>query len=132
MFSFNGATISWACKKQTCVALSSTEAEYVALAEACQEAVWLRNILEDFGEKQEQPTTIFEDNQSCIKLVHRDKYNKRTKHISTKYNYVKNLSDTNVTKYEYCPTETMTADMLTKPLSQIKIKVLRQRGGLNG
>lgn len=132
LFSFNGATISWACKKQTCVALSSTEAEYVALAEACQEAVWLRNILEDFGEKQEQPTTIFEDNQSCIKLVHRDKYNKRTKHISTKYNYVKNLSDTNVTKYEYCPTETMTADMLTKPLSQIKIKVLRQRGGLNG
>jgi len=132
LFKFNGGTISWACRKQSCVTLSSTEAEYIALAEACQEAVWLRNLLEDFNEKQEQPTTIFENNQSCIKLVYKDKYNKRTKHVGTKYNYVKDLSDTNVTRYEYCPTEVMIADLLTKPLERIKLRNLRLLGGLNG
>jgi len=111
------------------VALSSTKAEYIALAEACQEAVWLRNLLEDFNEKQEQPTTIFENNQSCIKLVYKDK---RTKHVGTKYNYVKDLSGTNVTRYEYCPTEVMIADLLTKPLERIKLRNLRLLGGLNG
>lgn len=62
LFKFNGDTISWACRKQSCVALSSTEAEYVALAEACQEAIWLQNLLKDFNEEQVQPTVIFEDN----------------------------------------------------------------------
>lgn len=132
LFKFNGGTISWACRKQSCVALSSTEAEYVALAEACQEAVWLQNLLKDFNEEQVQPTVIFEDNQSCIKLVSKDKYSKRTKHISTKYNYVKDLSDTGITCYKYCPTEIMIADILTKPLEWIRLKNLRQQGGMNG
>lgn len=130
LFKFNGGTISWACRKQSCVALSSTEAEYIALAETCQEVVWLRNLLEDFNEKQMRPTVVYEDNQSCIKLICKDKYSKRTKHISTKYNYVKDLSDTCITSYKYCPTEI--ADMLTKPLQQVKLKDLRQRGGLDG
>lgn len=52
LFKFNRGTISWACRKQSCVALSSTEAEYVALAEACHEAVWLRNLLKDFNKEQ--------------------------------------------------------------------------------
>lgn len=132
LFKFNGGTISWACRKQSCVALSSAEAEYIALAEICQEVVWLRSLLEDFNEKQMQPTIIYEDNQSYIKLVYKEKYSKRTKHISTKYNYVKNLSDTDITRYMYCPTEIMVADILTKPLQQVKLKDLRQRSGLNG
>lgn len=131
LFKFNGGTVSWACRKQSCVALSSTEAEYIALAEACQEAVWLRNLLKDFGEEQIQPTVIFEDNQSCIKLVNKDKYSKRTKHVSTKYNYVKDLSDTGITSYIYCPTDVMIADVLTKPLERVKLEFLRQGGGLN-
>lgn len=118
--------------QETIVALSSAEAEYIALAETCQEVVWLRSLLEDFNEKQMQPTIIYEDNQSCIKLVYKEKYSKRTKHISTKYNYVKNLSDTDITRYMYCPTEIMIADILTKPLQQVKLKDLRQRSGLNG
>lgn len=131
LFKFKGGPISWACRKQSCVALSSTEAEYVALAEACQEAVWLRNILEEFDEIQTQPTIIYEDNQSCIKLVYKDKYSKRTKHISTKYNYVKDLSVSGIVSYRYCPTEIMTADILTKPLEAIRLKNLRQQSGLS-
>lgn len=130
LFKFNGGTVSWACRKQSCVALSSTKAEYIALAETCQEAVWLRNLLKDFNEEQTQPTVIFEDNQSCIKLVNKDKYSKRTKHVSTKYHFVKNLKDTGITNYLYCPTEVMVADILTKPLARIKLMSLRQRSGL--
>lgn len=45
IFQYLNATISWACRKQTCVVLSSTEAEYIALAEACREGLWIRNFL---------------------------------------------------------------------------------------
>lgn len=85
----------------------------------------MQNLLKDFNEEQVQPTVIFEDNQSCIKLVSKDKYSKRTKH-STKYNYVKDLSDTGITCYKYCLTEIMIADVLTKPIEQIRLKNLRQ------
>ncbi|KAK2579077.1 hypothetical protein KPH14_010926 [Odynerus spinipes] len=95
---------------------SSTEAEHIALAEACQKAEWLRRLLQDFGFLQTKPTIIFEDNQSCIKLSDNIKYSKRTKHIDTKIHYVKDLKDRLVVDYRYCPSEYMLADMLTKPL----------------
>lgn len=68
-FMFSGGTISWASRGQTSVTLSSMEAEYVALSEACQEVVWLRQLLSDFGEHQKEATTICEDNQGCIAFV---------------------------------------------------------------
>jgi hypothetical protein len=57
-------------------------------------------------------------------------HSKRTKHVSTKYNYVKDLSDTGITSYIYCPTDTMIADVLTKPLERVKLEFLRKEGGL--
>lgn len=92
----------------------------------------MRNLLKDFDEEQVQPTVIYEDNQSCIKLAIKDKYSKRTKHVSTKYNYVKDLSNTAITSYKYCPSEVMIADILTKPLERIRLKGLRERSGLYG
>ena len=62
IFKLGDSTISWGSKKQSVVALSTTEAEYIALSLACQEAVWLRNLLGDFKHKQEE-TIIYEDNQ---------------------------------------------------------------------
>lgn len=131
LFQLFGATISWASRKQTCVALSSTESEYVALAEGCQEVVWLRRLLEDFNEKQSDPTIILEDNQSCLKATENEKFSKRTKHIDTKFHFVKNYQEESITKYEYCPTEHMVADMLTKPLEAIKLKKFVQAAGLS-
>lgn len=130
IFKFNDGCISWACRKQPCVALSSTEAEYVALCEACQEAVWLRNLLQDFDEKQFSPTTIHEDNQSCIKLVDKENFSKRTKHVATKYHFIRDLFEKEITVYEYCPTEAMLADLLTKPLCAKRLKSLREQNGL--
>ncbi|XP_062698389.1 uncharacterized protein LOC134284103 [Aedes albopictus] len=69
MLQLNGGSIFWSSKKQTCVSLSSTEAEYIALAVCCQEVQWILRILEDFSVPVNLPITIFEDNQSCIKQL---------------------------------------------------------------
>ncbi|XP_065073527.1 uncharacterized protein LOC135697684 [Ochlerotatus camptorhynchus] len=60
---YGGGAVCWVSRRQSCVTLSTMEAEYVALAETCQEVVWLRRLLEDFGEKQVKATVINEDNQ---------------------------------------------------------------------
>lgn len=120
VFFFNGGTISWACRKQSCVALSSTEAEFISLSEACQEAQWLRKLLQDLNHNIDIPTTINEDNQSCLKIIKEEKFSNRTKHIDTKFHFVKDYVDRKIVNCVYCPTDTMIADLLTKPLSFAK------------
>ena len=105
------------------MALSTTEAEYVALAEASQEGVWIRNLLQDFHRKTEEKTTIYEDNQCCLKLIENKKFSNRTKHIDIKFHYSRELKMRGIMDYEYCPTSEMTADMLTKPLGKIKLNI---------
>ncbi|XP_062558190.1 uncharacterized protein LOC134223071 [Armigeres subalbatus] len=69
VFLYAGGVISWASRRQSSVTLSTMEAEYVALTEACQEAIWLRRLLQDFSEKQIEPTIVMEDKQSCLTFV---------------------------------------------------------------
>ena len=124
------ATISWACRKQMCVALSSTEAEYISIAEACQEGIWLQRSITEFTRGREIKTTIFKDNQSCLKLIENKRSSHRTKHIDTKYHFINDLKDRKVMNFMYCPTEEMIADMLTKPLNKIKLKYFSEKSGL--
>ena len=130
LFKFQGAAISWASRKQDCVALSSTEAEYIALAEARKEAIWLKELLGDYGKDQLGPITILEDNQGCLKIIENKKFSNRTKHISTKFHYARDLKKRGLLEFRYCPTEFMVADMLTKPLNHIKLSVYRKECGL--
>lgn len=130
IFQLFGGSISWGCRKQTCVALSSTEAEYVALAEACQEGNWIQRLLADMGHQLKELIVMYEDNQSCLKMLQNAKFSNKTKHIDTKYQYVNILYEKGVMKFEYCPTENMLADMMTKPLKQVKLKAMLERGGL--
>lgn len=126
---FGGGLISWAARKQNCVALSSTEAEFIALAEACQELLWLKKLLDDFGENNE-PIKIMEDNQSCIHQLENERVEKRSKHIDTKYAFTKDLKKNKVIDVEYCPTGEQIADMMTKPLSKTKLQTFRDASGL--
>lgn len=121
VFMYGNGAISWRSHKQTCVSLSSMEAEYIALSDACQEAVWLRQLLQDFGEKQEDATIINEDNQGCISFVHAGRTSKRSKHIETRQFYVKDVCDRGDVKIQYCPSEQNTADLFTKPLGTSKL-----------
>ena len=85
----SGGAISWNCKKQNTIALSSCEAEYQGMCAAVQGAIFLKQILEDLFISQMKPTQIAEDNQSCIKLCNNPVFNKRSKHMSTKLHYIR-------------------------------------------
>ncbi|KFD69490.1 hypothetical protein M514_18362 [Trichuris suis] len=132
LFQFGESIISWSTKKQTTVALSSTEAEYIAMAEACKELLWLRQLLEDFGILQVNATTIFEDNQGCICLVESERFTDRTKHISVKYHLLKDLRERGIIDVKYCPSDQMMADAWTKPVSKEQLnRFARQIGLMN-
>ena len=117
VFLIAGGPVSWTSKTQPTVALSTTEAEYMAAAAAAQEAIWIRTILNELGFKQHRPTIIFEDNQGCIKLTENGVSHGRTKHIDIRHHYVREQVARNSIKFKYLQTDKMVADMLTKPLS---------------
>ena len=114
MFTICGGVVSWASKKQTSIALSSTEAEYVAACLATKEAVWLRSLLADLNFIQEEPTVVQEDNQGAIAMSKNPKFNARTKHIDIKHHFIREKVENGELVLKYCPTNDMIADMITK------------------
>ena len=65
----NGGAVSWSCRKQDLIALSSTEAEYIALSETCKETIWLKRLMKLFDANDCSPTLILTDSQSCLKMI---------------------------------------------------------------
>lgn len=130
VFMYGGAAVSWKSKKQTSTSLSTAEAEYTALCSAAQEACWLKQLLSDLRYGSSSPMMIHEDNQSAICMTKNHLFHGRTKHISIKYHFIRELVADNIIKVVYCPTEEMMADVLTKGLSQIKFEKLRQMIGV--
>ncbi|KAG6438777.1 hypothetical protein O3G_MSEX000215 [Manduca sexta] len=116
--------ISWCSKKQSCVSLSSCEAEYVALSSAIMEGSFLRKLMLDFGYTNTK-FEILEDNQSVINIVHNNDSNKRLKHIDIKYQYiVENIMSKELVKINYINSNNNVADLFTKPLGkQLFIKL---------
>ena len=106
------------------MALSTAEAEYVALASAAQEAMWMRQLTALLGDRPQEAVTVFEDNQSAICMTG------RSKHISIKYHFIRDQVDKGSVKLQYCPTEDMVADMLTKGLPKEQFAKLRSMAGV--
>lgn len=124
----NGA-ICWNSKKQQTVALSSTEAEYMAISAATQEALWLIQLENEFW-KRNAPTIIFCDNRSTICLGKNDAYQPRTKHIDIRHHFIRQkVNDKQITLTPMSTTE-MTADILTKGLPKAKHQFCCQKLGL--
>eukprot|EP00253_Pinus_taeda_P034774 PITA_34774 len=122
--------ISWAYKKQSIVALSTAEAEYVAATTAACQAVWMRRMLRSLGQEQEKATVIFCDNSSAISLSKNSVFHKRTKHIDTRFHYIKELANNGEILPEHCRTQEQVADILTKPLDQKSFEFLRKCLGM--
>ena len=116
VFRYGDAVVSWASKRQPTVALSTTEAEYMALTQATKEAIWLRNLMHDLQQPDQGPTTIFEDNQACIAIANNPVHHSRTKHIDVQHHFVRERISLGDVKLEYCSTDLMLADTLTKAL----------------
>jgi transposase InsO family protein len=126
-----GAPVSWSSRRQDSVSKSTTEAEFYAISEAVSEVQWIENVLHEFEIKVESPVIIYSDNQSTIKLVENSKFSARTKHIDVRLHYVRDCSHNNKVKINYCPTENNVADILTKPLSGVRIRFLRELASLH-
>lgn len=105
VFKVFGNTVNWMSRKQSTVALSSTEAEYMALADAICEEKWIRGVLKEIGIEFDTPTTIYEDNQSCMKAAESQGC-KRMKHIDVKYYFIQDVISKREVQLKYIPTST--------------------------
>eukprot|EP00253_Pinus_taeda_P018875 PITA_18875 len=130
VFHMGSGAISWASKKQSIVALSTTGAEYVAATAATCQAVWMRRMLRSLGQKQAKVTVIFCDNSSAIALSKNSVFHKRTKHIDTRFHYIRELVNNGEIVLEHYRTQEQFADILTKPLDQKSFEFLRKCLGM--
>jgi hypothetical protein len=133
-----GAAVTWYCKKQPVVALSSTEAEYYSLSEAVKEALWVRQLLAEIGLKVNDPTKVHQDNMSTMAIALNPIQHQKLKHMDTRVHFLRDHLDKEDIALLYCPTNDMIADVLTKalPPSQhaklISLLGLRSLGVLQG
>ena len=138
VFHLNGGPVAWQSKLQGSVAMSTTEAEYIALSAAALEAVFLRGLLHDLDCNQEEPTIIREDNFGCVQLTKNEVLHSRTKHIDIRHHKLRELVADKTIAVHQCPTELMLADILTKPLPKQKFlslfsdKLLGYSGDIDG
>eukprot|EP00253_Pinus_taeda_P026001 PITA_26001 len=122
--------ITWACKKRAAISLSSAEAEYRGAVEASKEALWLRQILSDFGFEQQHPTTLWCDNQSAIQLCKDPVQHQHNKHIELHMHFIRKLIHYHVLEVQYCSTDDQVADIFTKALTEAKFTKLRYMLGV--
>ena len=118
VFLLGGGAITWFSRKQSSVALSTVEAEYMALSVATQEAVWLRHLQEELGVTETGPTLIYEDNQGAISMAKNPVFHKRTKHVQIRYHFLREAVEQGTITLKYCCTDDMLADSFTKALAR--------------
>ena len=129
-FLFAGGLISWNSRKQPTVALSSTEAEYMAMSSACQEIKWFLNFSSLPGVDIRQPFPLYCDNQGAIQLSANNVHHKRTKHIDLRHHFIRQMVSEELVKITYVETDNMLADIFTKSLCSEKFVKFRSALGL--
>jgi len=119
-FLANGGAITWGSKKQTTIALSTTEAEYVALAEAARDGMWLHYLYDELGYTQPDPILILGDNDGSIAMTKNPEFHKRTKHIDIRWHWIRELVQNGYITIVDCRDPEQTADILTKQVTRAK------------
>ncbi|GJS48821.1 retrovirus-related pol polyprotein from transposon TNT 1-94 [Tanacetum coccineum] len=121
--------VSWMSKKQDCTAMSSAEAEYVALSASCAQVMWMRTQLQDYGFNYNK-IPLYCDSQSAIAISCNPVQHSRTKHIHTRYHFIKEQVENGIIELYFVRTEYQLADMFTKALSEDRFQYLVRRIGM--
>jgi ribosomal protein S12 methylthiotransferase accessory factor YcaO len=117
-------------KKQSVVALSSTDAEYVALSEAGREACWLRSLYHELGYDQAKLTQIRCDNNGAIAMARNPQFHKRAKHIDIRWHWIRDQVQEGTIDVQSCRDPEQTANVLTKALARPKHRKHSEEMGL--
>nr|GEW50890.1 hypothetical protein [Tanacetum cinerariifolium] len=121
--------VRWMSKKQNCTAMSSAEAEYVALSVSCAQVMWMRTQLQDYGFNYNK-IPLYCDSQSAIAILCNPVQHFRTKHIHTRYHFIKEQVENGIIELYFVRTEYQLADMFTKALPEDRFKYLVRRIGM--
>eukprot|EP00253_Pinus_taeda_P029784 PITA_29784 len=124
-FFMGSRLVSWFRKKQSSIALSTAEAEYVAAASCCTQLLWMMQTLQDLQITCTPPIPILCDNTSAISISKNPVMHSKTKHIPIKYHFLWEQVLEQKVKLEYVPSKEQVADIFTKPLSSETFEYLR-------
>jgi hypothetical protein len=129
-FHFGICMVSWASRKQPIVSISSTESKYIAATNASCQAVWMRRMLKKLLQEQQEPTIVFCDNNSSIMLSKNHVFHKKTKHIDTRYHFIRELVNNKEICLEFCRSKDQVADIFIKSLARDAFQYLRSSLGV--
>ncbi|XP_052726011.1 secreted RxLR effector protein 161-like [Vigna angularis] len=130
IFFMGGAPISWSSRKEPVVALSSCEAEYIAACEATCQATWLGFLLEGLKVELAGRVRLLVDNKSAIDLTKHPTSHGRSKHIETRFHYIREQVSSGRLEVVYCRSEDQLAYILTKALKGERFQSLRKQIGM--
>jgi hypothetical protein len=123
--------VSWMSKLQSIIALSTTEAEFIAAITAGQELLWFRQFFTELGYDFTGPSPMFMDNQSAMQVAKNPEHHGRMKHLDLRYFWLwDEVNRQRRIEISYIPTADMAADLLTKPLGRIKVGIAREQLGV--
>ncbi|KAK0583735.1 hypothetical protein LWI29_002305 [Acer saccharum] len=121
--------VSWFCKKQNSISLSTAEAEYIAAGSGCTQLMWMKQMLVDYGFNQ-GTLTLFCDNMSAINISKNPVQHSRTKHIDIRHHFIRELVENKCIVLEHVGTNDQLADLFTKPLDATRFKTLSSSIGI--
>ncbi|GFH31224.1 reverse transcriptase Ty1/copia-type domain-containing protein [Haematococcus lacustris] len=129
LFTLNGGAISWSSRLQPTVAMSTAEAEYMAASSATKEALWLRKLMRDL-QLEARCVQMSCDNQAALQLLHNPMATARAKHIDVHHHFVRERITRGEVAFSYCHTDSMLANIFTKPLAAVKFNTGKQGCGV--
>ncbi|GKB78860.1 hypothetical protein Tco_0945755, partial [Tanacetum coccineum] len=121
--------VSWSSKNQKCIAISSTEAEYIVLFGCCAQILWMRSQLTDYG-FQFNKIPLYCDNKSAIALCCNNVQHSRAKHIVVRYHFIKEQVENGIMELYFVRTEYQLADIFTKPFPRERFNFLIEKLGM--
>ncbi|KAI3824783.1 hypothetical protein L1987_06254 [Smallanthus sonchifolius] len=130
VFYYSNNLVTWASQKQQTVALSSCEAEFMAATAAACQSLWLRNLVSDLTGEKAQQVTLLVDNISAIALMKNPVFHGRSKHIDTKYHFIRECVEQGQIHVQHVSGELQKADILAKALPRVKFREMRALMGI--